>query len=98
MYPRGMKKVQKMISHFATMQEAFGEPGENPESLELVEPLLFWAEALQGTLEDLLIKLGWEFLAVLGMVSKPFLAGLDGRQSAENKKFNLLKKLLMQLY
>ena len=84
-----MKKVQKMISHFATMQEAFGEPGENPESLELVEPLLFWAEALQGTLEDLLIKLGWEFLAVLGMVSKPFLAGFDGRQSAENEIFNL---------
>ena len=38
---KGNEKSAKSGSHFATMQEAFGEPGENPESLELVEPLLF---------------------------------------------------------
>ena len=80
--------------HFAAvcMQVAlFGDPGENPESLELVEPLLFWAEVLQGTLEDLLIKLGWEILAARGIVSKPllvllFLFVFAGKQSADAGK------------
>ena len=80
--------------HFAAvcMQVAlFGDPGENPESLELVEPLLFWAEVLQGTLEDLLIKLGWEILAARGIVSKPllvllFLFVFAGKQSVDTCK------------
>ncbi len=49
-----------------------GDPGENPESLEPVDPLS--VTGLLGTLDDLLMLTGWPdsdpFLA-LGMVMAP---------------------------
>ena len=47
-------------------------PAENPESLELVEPLSLWVETWpQGTLEDRLMTTFELFLAVLGIVPNP---------------------------
>ena len=52
----------------------FGDPGENPESLELVDPRS--VPGLLGTLDDLLMVTGCGFgspgfLLVLGMVRAP---------------------------